>query len=67
MSIGKLDGGTTESYGETRWQQIHLHLQLHSGRRRNGQQVGAQGNPHHLRTGGDFGFLEGIPENRRRV
>ena len=39
MSIAKLDGGTTESHGETRQQ--HLHLQLHSGRLRNGKRVGA--------------------------
>ena len=31
----------------------------------NGKQVGAHGIPHHLINGGDFGFLEGIPENRR--
>ena len=64
MSIGKLDGGTTESHGETRRQRLHLQHRsstLHSGRR-----VGAHGIPH-LRNGGDFGFLEGIPENRRGV
>ena len=27
--------------------------------------AGAHGNLHHLRNGGDFGFLEGSPENRR--
>ena len=32
----------------------------------NGRRVGAHGIPHHLRNGGDFGFLEGIPENRQR-
>ena len=56
MSIGKLDGGTTESHKETRRQ------------RRSGQfhkRVGAHGSLHHLRNGGDFGFLERIPENRR--
>ena len=65
MSIGKLDGGTTESHGETRWQ--HLHLQLRSGRLRNDKRVGAHGSLHHLRNGGDFGFLDRIPENRRGV
>ena len=63
MSIGKLDGGTTESHGETRRQR--LHLQLRSGKTHNGKRVGAHGTPHHLINGGDFGFLEGIPENRR--
>ena len=63
MSIVKLDGGTTESHGETRRQ--HLHLKLHSGQLRNGKRVGAGGHLHHLRNGGDFGFLERIPENRR--
>ena len=65
MSIVKLDGGTGESHGETRWQ--CLHLQLRSGQLRNGTRVGAHGSLHHLRNGGDFGFLERIPENRRRV
>ena len=67
MSIARLDGGLAESYGETRRQHLHLHLQLRSGRLRNGKQVGARGNLHHLRNGGDFGFLERIPENRRGV
>ena len=61
MSIATLDGGTTESHGETRQQ--HLHLQLHSGRLRNGKRVGAHGYPHHLRNVGDFGFLERIPRS----
>ena len=65
MSIVKLDGGTGESHGETRLQR--LHLQLRSGQLRNGKRVGAHGSLHHPRNGGDFGFLEGIPENRRRV
>ena len=59
MSIGKLDGGTTESHGEGRQR---LHLQHRSGKR-----GGAQGIPHHLINGGDFGYLEGIPENRWEV
>ena len=63
MSIGKLDGGTTESHGGTRRQR--LHRQLRGGKLRNGKRVGAHGSPHHLRNGGDFGFLEGIPENLR--
>ena len=63
MSIVKLDGGTAESHGETRRQ--HLHLKLHSGQLRNGKRVGAHGHLHHLRNGGDFGFLERIPGNRR--
>ena len=42
MSIGKQDGGATESHGATRRQRLHLI------------------------NGGDFGFLEGIPESRRR-
>ena len=62
MSFGKLDGGTTESHGETRRQR--LHLQLRSGKPHNGKRVGAHGSPHHMINGGDFGFLEGIPENR---
>ena len=65
MSIATLDGGTTESHWETRQQ--HLHLQLHSGRLRNGKRVGTNGSIHHLRNGGDFGFLERIPEKRRGV
>ena len=65
MSIGKLDGGITESHGETRRQR--LHLQHRSGKAHNGKRVGAHGIPHHLLNGGDFGFLEGIPENRREV
>ena len=60
MSIGKVDGGTSESHAETRRQRLHLQL-------RSGKRVGAHGSPHHLRNGGDFGFLEGIPENRRGV
>ena len=63
VSIGKLAGGTAESHGETRWQR--LHLQLRSGQLHNGKRVGTHGNLHHLRNGGDFGFLDGIPENRR--
>ena len=50
----------TESHGETRRQQPHLQL-------RNGKRVGIHGNPHHLRNGGDVGFVERIPENRRGV
>ena len=61
MSIARMDGGITESHGETRLQ--HLHLQLRSGRLRNCKRVGVRGNLH-LRNDGDFGFLE-IPENRR--
>ena len=49
----------------TRRQHVRLHLQLRSGRLRSGKQVGHRGNLHHLRNGGDFGFLERIPENRR--
>ena len=49
--------------GETRRQR--LHLQLRSGWLRNGKRVGARGNLHHLRNGGDFCFLKRIPENRR--
>ena len=30
-----------------------------------GQRVGAHGIPHRLVNGGDFGFVDGIPENRR--
>ena len=60
----KLDGGFTESHGETRRQHLHLHLQLRSGQLRNGKRVGAHGNLY-LRNGGDFGFLLRIPENRR--
>ena len=51
-------------YREPRRQHLHLHLQLRSGPLRNGKRVGAHGNLHHLTTGGDFGFLERIPENR---
>ena len=65
MSIAKLDGGTTESHGETRRQR--LHLQHRSGKTHNGKRVGAHDSQHHLINGGDFGFLEGIPENRRGV
>ena len=65
MSIGKLDGGTTESHGYTRRQR--LHLQLRSGNFHNDKRVGAHGNLHHVINGSDFGFLEGIPENRRVV
>ena len=63
MSIEKLNGGTTESHGETRRQR--LHLQHRSGKLHNSIRVGAHGSPHHLRNGGDIGLLEGIPENRR--
>ena len=56
MAIARLDGGVTKSHGETRRQHLHLHLQLRGGR--NGKRVGAHGNLHHLRNGGDFGFLE---------
>ena len=61
-SIAKLDGGTVESHGETR--RLHLHLQHRSGKIPNGSRVGAHDILHHLRNGGEFGF---IPENRRRV
>ena len=37
------------------------------GRYQTGKQVRAHDIPHHLINGGDFGFLERIPENRRRV
>ena len=47
MSIARLDGGITESHGETRRQHLHLHLQLRSGPLRNGKRVGAHGNLHH--------------------
>ena len=57
VSIGKLDGGTTESYGETCRQR--LHLQPRSGNTHNGKRVGDLGIPHHLINGGDFGLLEG--------
>ena len=67
LSIARLDGGITESHGETRRKHLHLHLQLRSGRLRNGKRVGAHGNLHHLRNGGDFGFLERIAEDRREV
>ena len=63
MSIARLDDGTTEIHGETRRQ--HLHLQLRSGQLHHGKRVGTHGNLQHLRNGGDFGFLERIPENRR--
>ena len=66
MSIARLDGGITESHGETRLQHLHLHLQLRSGKTHSGKWAGAHGIHHHLRNGGDFGFLEGIP-NRREV
>ena len=54
-----------QSHGETRRQR--LHLQLSSGKTHNGKQVGAHGSLHHLRKGGDFGFLERIPVTRRGV
>ena len=65
MSIGKSDVGTTESHGETRRQRLHFQRRsskLHNG---NGKRVGAHDFLRHLRNGGDFGFVEGIPENRR--
>ena len=47
---------------------VNVHdIQLRSGKLLNGKRVGTHGSPHHLRNGGDFGFLEGIPENRRGV
>ena len=55
---------TAESHGETRRQ--HLHLQFRSGQLRNDKRVGAHGSLH-LRLGGDIGFPERIPENRRVV
>ena len=55
----------SESHGETRRQR--LHFQHRSGKTHSGKRVGAHGIPHHLINGGDFGFLEGIPENRRGV
>ena len=48
---------------ETRRQ--HLNLQHRSGKTHNGRRFGSHGSPHHLINGGDFGFLERIPENRR--
>ena len=62
MSIARLDDGTTESHGETRQQRLHLHHR--SGKTHSGRRVGVHGIPHHLIYGSDFGFLEGIPENR---
>ena len=53
--------------GETRRQHLHLHLQLRSDRLRNGTQVGAHGDLHHLRNGGDFVFLDRIPEKSTGV
>ena len=44
-----------------------LHLQLRSVYFHNGKRVGAHGSLHHLRNGGDFGFLENIPEHRLGV
>ena len=58
--VARKTGGTTESYGETRRQ--HLHLQLRCGQLRNGKRVGAHGSLHRLRNGGDFCF-PGISEN----
>ena len=52
--------GVLQSHGETLWQRPHL--QHRSGKPHNGRRVGAHGIPHHLINGGDFGFLEGIPE-----
>ena len=37
------------------------------GKLPNSKRVGAHGIPLHLINGGDFGFLDGIPEKRRRV
>ena len=54
-----------EPRGEPRRQR--LHLQHRSGKTHNDKRVGAHDMPHHLINGGDFGFLEGIPENRREV
>ena len=51
--------------GENRRQR--LHLQHRSGKTHSGKRVGAHRIPHHLINGGDFGFLEGIPENRLGV
>ena len=65
MSFEKLDGGATESHGETRRQR--LHVQHRSSKTHNGKRVGAHGISHHPMNGGDFGFVEGIPENRREV
>ena len=63
ITVGKLDGGSAESNGETRRQR--LHLQHRSGKNSQCRRVGAHDIPHHLINGGDFGFLEGIPYNRR--
>ena len=52
MSIERLDGGITESHGETRWQ--HLNLQHRSGKTHNGRRFGSHGSPHHLKNGGEF-------------
>ena len=50
-----------DRHGETRRQ--HLHLQRRSGQLHCGKRVGAHGKLHHLRDGGDFGFLEKISEH----
>ena len=42
-----------------------LHLRHRSGKAHSVKRVGAHGSLLHLRNGGNFGFLEGIPENRR--
>ena len=39
--VDRKTGGATESHGESRRQHLHLHLQLRSGRLRNGKRVGA--------------------------
>ena len=55
--------------GEISWQHLllHLHLELRSGRLRNGKRDGSRGNLQHLRNGGDLGFLGRITENGRGV
>ena len=63
----RLDGGIFESHGKTRRQHLHLHLQLRRGQLHHGKRVGTHGGLHLLRNGGDLGFLERIPENRRGV
>ena len=58
MSIARPDGGITESHGETRRSIFNFAV---------ANELELMANLQHLRNGGDFGFLERIPKNRRHV
>ena len=65
MSIGEQDGSAAESHGEPAGSVFIFIFVVANLTVAN--KLEPMVFPHHLINGGDFGFLEGIPENRREV